>query len=135
MIKNQTEKLEIEQLVKRIEAAENHHDVGAMLEELVDDPLLHLGGVPPVKGPEAMRQIYGMFFESFISTDITSQQIYISSSGEMAWDYGAYTNQLKGPDGRIIKEEGKYLGVYEKVNGTWKGAAFCITPNGIPGNI
>ncbi len=48
----------------------------------------------------------------------------------MAWDYGIYTNQLKGPDGHIIKEEGKYLGVYHKVNGIWKGAAFCITPNG-----
>jgi hypothetical protein len=28
-----------------------------------------------------------------------------------------------------IKEEGKYLGVYHKVAGKWKGAAFYITAN------
>jgi hypothetical protein len=47
----------------------------------------------------------------------------------MAWEYGAYVNVYKGPDGPI-REEGKYLGVYKKVDGKWRGAAFCITPNG-----
>jgi hypothetical protein len=47
----------------------------------------------------------------------------------MAWNHGGYVNELKGPDGRI-KEEGEYLGVYHKVTGKWKGAAFCITANG-----
>ncbi len=129
MVNLQAEKLAIEQVVKRVEAAENRHDVEAMLEELIDDPLLHLCGMPPVKGPEAMRQLYGVFFKTFISTSITSQQIHISSSGEMAWDEGAYVNQFESLGGRVT-EEGKYLGIYHKVNGNWRGAAFCITPNG-----
>ncbi len=57
------------------------------------------------------------------------QQIFVSELGEMAWDSGGYVNTLKGPDGPV-KEEGKYLGVYHKVDGVWKAAAFCITPNG-----
>ena len=130
MDKIQQEKSEIELLIKRIETAENQHDVESMLEELTDDPVLHVCGVPPVLGPDAMRQLYNVFFETFVSTNIVSQKIFFSSSGEMAWDYGAYTNTLKGPDGHTTIEEGKYLGVYHKVNGTWKGAAYCITPNG-----
>jgi uncharacterized protein (TIGR02246 family) len=129
MINIQADKLEIEQTIKRVEAAENRHDVDAMLEEMIDDPLLHVCGVPPVKGRDAVRQLYRMFFETFVSTNIASQQIYISSSGDMAWEYGTYVNQFEGPGGRS-KEEGKYLGIYQKVDGNWKGAAFCITPNG-----
>lgn len=125
----QAEKLEIERVIKRVEASENRHDVDAMLEDMTDDPLLHLCGLPPVKGQDAVRQLYHGFFETFVSTDITSQHIQVSSSGEMAWEYGTYVNEYESPDGRI-KEEGKYLGVYHKVDGKWKGAAFCITPNG-----
>ena len=129
MIDIQAEKLEIARMIKRVEAAENRHDVDAMLEDMIDDPLLHLCGFPPVKGQDAVRKLYHGFFETFVSTNITSQQIHVSSSGEMAWDYGVYVNEYEGPDGRI-KEEGKYLGVYHKVDGTWKGAAFCISANG-----
>jgi uncharacterized protein (TIGR02246 family) len=125
----QTEKDEIKRLIERVEAAENQHDVEAMLEEMIDDPLLHLCGVPPVQGREAVRQLYYGFFEIFVSTVITPQQIHVSPAGDMAWDQGAYVNTLKGPEGQI-QEEGKYLGVYHKVDGQWKGAAFCITPNG-----
>jgi ketosteroid isomerase-like protein len=123
------EKLAIEQLVKRVEEAENRHDVEAMLDEMIAEPVLHVCGVPPVKGQDAVRQLYQVFFETFVSTDIASKQIFVSSSSEMAWDYGTYVNEFEGPDGRI-KEHGKYLGVYHKVNGIWRGAAFCITPNG-----
>jgi ketosteroid isomerase-like protein len=129
MVNIQADKLEIEKMVKRVEAAENRHNVDTMLEEMIDDPLFHLCGVPPVKGQDAVRQLYRAFFETFVSTSITSQQIHISSSGEMAWDYGVYVNEYQGSDGRI-KEEGKYIGIYHKVDGKWKGACFCITPNG-----
>jgi ketosteroid isomerase-like protein len=129
MINIQAEKLEIKQLVKRVEVAENRHDIDAMLEEMIADPLLHVCGVPPVKGPDAVRQLYRVFFETFVSTNLASQQIYISSSGDMAWETGSYVNQFESPNGRI-EEKGKYLGVYHKVDGKWKGAAFCITPNG-----
>jgi uncharacterized protein (TIGR02246 family) len=129
MIDIQVEKVEIERVIKRVEAAENRHDVEAMLEDMIEDPLLHLCGLPPVQGQEAVRQLYHELFQVFVSTDITPQQIHVSPSGEMAWDQGSYVNTLKGPDGQI-QEEGKYLGVYHKVDGRWKGAVFCITPNG-----
>jgi len=50
---------------------------------------------------------------------ITTQQIHVSASGDMAWDCGSYVNECKGQG--HIREEGKYLGVYHKVDGqrTW----------------
>ena len=125
----QTEKDEIKRLIERVEAAENRHDVEAMLDRMIDEPLLHLCGMPPVQGQDAVRELYGGFFQVFVSTVITPQQIHVAPSGEMAWDQGAYVNTLKGPDGQV-REEGKYLGIYHKVDGKWKGAVFCITPNG-----
>jgi uncharacterized protein (TIGR02246 family) len=129
MMDSQAEKVEIERMIDRVEAAENRHDVDAMLEEMIDDPLLHLCGFPPVQGQDAVRQLYHGFFQTFVSTRITSQRIQVSASGDMAWDCGAYVNEYEGPAGRTT-EEGKYLGVYHKVDGRWKGAVFCITPNG-----
>lgn len=129
MIDIQAEKVEIQRLIERVEAAENRHDVHAMLEEMIDDPLLHVCRIPPVQGQDAVRQLYHGFFEVFVSTDITSQQVNVSAGGDMAWDYGVYVNEYKGPEGPT-KEEGKYLGIYHKVDGKWKGAVFCITPNG-----
>ncbi len=129
MVNIQADKQEIEKMLKRTMAAENRHDVEAMLAEMIDEPLLHLCGLPPVQGRDAMRQLYGGFFETFVSTVFAPQQIFVSESGEMAWDSGGYVNTLKGPDGPV-KEEGKYLGVYHKVDGVWKAATFCITPNG-----
>jgi uncharacterized protein (TIGR02246 family) len=129
MVNIQADRQAIEQMLKRTEAAENRHDVEAMLGEMTEDPLIHLCGLPPTQGQDAIRQLYGAFFETFISTNFAPQKITISSAGDMAWDSGGYVNTLKGPDGPV-KEEGKYLGIYQKVDGKWKGAAFCITPNG-----
>jgi len=61
MVNIRAEKLEIEQLIKRVEAAENRHDVDAMLEDMTVDPLFHLCGVPPVKGHDAVRQLYKLY--------------------------------------------------------------------------
>jgi uncharacterized protein (TIGR02246 family) len=129
MLNIEAEKIEIKKTLKRVEAAENRHDVEAMLEEMTDDAILHLCGMPQLQGRAATRELYAGFFETFVSTDITNLQVQVSSSGDMAWEYGTYVNVYKGPDGPI-REEGKYLGVYRKVDGKWKGTAFCITPNG-----
>jgi uncharacterized protein (TIGR02246 family) len=129
MVDVQAEKIELERVLRKVEAAENRHDAEGMLEHMTDDAVLHLCGMPQVQGRDAIKQVYAGFFETFVSTDITPLQVEVSASGDMAWEYGTYVNVYKGPDGPI-KEPGKYLGVYKKIDGTWKGTAFCITPNG-----
>jgi uncharacterized protein (TIGR02246 family) len=129
MVNIEAEKIEIKKTMKRIEAAENRHDVEGMLEDMTDDAIFHVCGVPQIQGRDAVRGLYDKFFETFVSTDITTLEIDISSSGDTAWELGSYVNQFEGPDGRT-QEEGKYLGVWKKVNGKWKTVAISISGNG-----
>jgi ketosteroid isomerase-like protein len=129
MVNSEADRIEIEKVMKRVEAAENAHDVEGMLAEMAEPGILHVCGVPHVQGNDAVRGLYGEFFKTFIRTDITQLGITVSSSGDLAWDYGSYVNQYQGPDGPI-REEGKYLGVWTKVAGQWKATAFSISNSG-----
>jgi uncharacterized protein (TIGR02246 family) len=129
MVNVEAEKIEIERMIKTVEAAENRKDLDAMFEHLTDDAILQKCGAPQIQGLDAWREDYEKFFETFISTSITSLGIEVSLSGDMAWDYGVFVSEFEGSDGRA-KAEGKYLGVYKKVDGKWKGAAVSISGNG-----
>jgi ketosteroid isomerase-like protein len=128
MVNIEAEKVDIERTVKRIEAAENGHDMEALLRDMTLDHIVHLCGRPQIHGRESVQQLYEGLFKILLSTNITQQQSEISASGDMAWDFGVYVNEYAGPDHRI-REEGKYIGIYRKVDGKWKAAAFAITNN------
>ncbi len=130
MVNIEAEKVEIQKVIKKIEIAENRGDVDAMFEDMTEDSILHMEGKPQIQGIDAWREDYERFFSSgFISTSIKPLHIEVSEAGDMAWDYGVFVSEFEGPDGRILSE-GKYLGVYKKVNGKWKGAAVSISGNG-----
>jgi uncharacterized protein (TIGR02246 family) len=129
MVKIEAEKIEIKKTMEKVVAAENRHDVEGMLKDMTDDAIFHVCGVPQVQGRDAVRALYGKFFETFVSTNVTTLEVEVASSGDFAWEIGAYVNQFEGPDGRT-QEEGKYLGVWKKVNGKWKTAAISISGNG-----
>jgi ketosteroid isomerase-like protein len=130
MVNFEAEKIEIERVLKRIEAAENCKEVDAMFKDMTEDSILQKCGAPQIRGLEAWREDYEQFFKSgFISTSITCLGREVSASGDMAWEYGSFVSEFEGPDGRT-KSEGKYLGVWKKVDGKWKSAAVSISGNG-----
>ena len=130
MVNVEAEKLEIQRVIKRIEDAENRKDVDAMFEDMTENSILHKCGAPQIQGIDAWREDYEKFFKSgFISTSLTSLGIEVAASGDLAWEHGSFISEFEGPDGRI-KSEGKYLGVYKKVDGKWKGVAVSISDNG-----
>lgn len=122
----EAEKIEIYKTLKRIEAAENRKDVDAMFEDLTEDAILQKSGAPRIQGIEAWREDYKKFFETFVHTIITPLEIQISSSFDLAWDYGTFLSEFEATEGRTVAE-GKYLSVYKKVNGKWKGVAVSIS--------
>jgi len=122
----EAEKKEIERIIKEIEAAENRKDLDKMFEFLTDDAILQKPNTPQIQGLDAWRNDYEIFFQTFVSTSIRSLYIEVSSSGDMAWNYGSFVSEDKRPEGNI-KGEGKYLGVYKKVDGKWKTAAISIS--------
>lgn len=46
-------------------------------------------------------------------------KIEVSSAGDMAYTYGSYELSMTGPKGEPVKEVGKYLTVWKKVDGKW----------------
>jgi ketosteroid isomerase-like protein len=45
----------------------------------------------------------------------------VSKSGEMGFTAGTYEDSFTGPDGKVVKEKGKYLCNWKKQkDGTWK---------------
>lgn len=75
---------------------------------------------PRVDGRGAIRGAWaGMFQMPNLSLTFTPTDIVIADGGDMAYDIGTYNLGLDGPDGRI-EDNGKYLVVWQKVNGEWK---------------
>lgn len=129
MINIEAEKSAIERQMKAIEAAENRKDLGTMLEAMTEDVILQLSGSPLIQGRDAVRQLYEAFFQVFVSTSITTLGTQVSTSGDMAWQYGTHVNEIEGPEGHI-RQPGKWIGVLTKVDGKWKMAAVSISDNG-----
>jgi uncharacterized protein (TIGR02246 family) len=129
MINIEVEKAAIERQMKAMEVAENRKDLGAMLEAMTEDVILQLGGSPQIQGRDAVRQIYEGFFQVFVSTSITTLGTQVSTSGDMAWQYGAHVNEIQGPDGRI-RQPGKWICIWTKVDDKWKTAVVSISDNG-----
>ena len=126
MIDLETEKAEIERQMKGMEAAENRYHLDAMLEMMTEDVIVQLPGAPMIQGLDAVRQMYEGFFQVFISTTLTSLDVHVATSGEMAWQYGTHVNELKTPEGRIA-QPGKWLCVFQKIDDEWKTAAVSIS--------
>jgi uncharacterized protein (TIGR02246 family) len=56
------------------------------------------------------------------AVDWTTEKVEVAASGDLAVEYGKFNVTGLGPDGKG-SDNGKYVTVYKKVNGTWKVAA------------
>ena len=82
--------------------------------------------VPEIQGKKAAREFYNQFLPVLVSTKGGLRKIEVSSSGDMAFVSGYHLTTTKGPEGPI-EDEGKFLGVYKKIDGAWKCVAVSIS--------
>jgi ketosteroid isomerase-like protein len=130
MIDIEAENLALDQALRRTEKSENDRNLDALLEEITEGAVLHFCGEESIQGVEGWRKSYEDFFKSgFIATHITSLGREIAACGDMAWEHGSFFSEFENPGGRT-RVEGKYLGVFSKVDGAWKTAALSISGNG-----
>lgn len=82
-----------------------------------------------VAGAEALRAAWqGMIDTEGLSASWEPTEAHVSSSGDMAYDFGAAT--LTTPDGNVHAM--KYLVVWVRENGEWKVAADMFNANAPP---
>ena len=98
-------------------------DVEGISALLAEDSVLLTPGQSPVVGREnvieATRALLAADAADGLSVSWEPQAAFISSSGDMAYDYGLATTTLA--DGTVV--EGSYLVVWTKEDGEWKAAA------------
>ncbi len=126
-----SEKREIERVVKATFEAEDRKDLEGFLKLMSDDVLIQLPNVPEIQGKKAVREFYNQFLPILVSTKGGVRKVEVSSSGDMAWFSGYHLTTTKGPEGPI-EDEGKFLAVYKKIDGAWKGVALSISSDKPP---
>ncbi len=97
MVDMEAEKKEIGRTLGEIAAAENRRDVEKILELVTEDAIFQKPNTSQIQGREAWREDYEKVFATLVSSEIRTLHIEVSSSGDMAWEYGYYISTYKKP--------------------------------------
>ncbi len=93
------------------------------------DGLLLPSNSPPIEGPKAIVETWKSWSElPNVEIDFGPDRIVASSSGDMAYDYGWYTFAFDTDNGRF-EDKGKYIVVWQRVDGAWRVAADIFNTN------
>ena len=94
-------------------------DLDGVMSLMAKNSVLIMPGTAPIVGKEDIRRATKTMLESGDQVSWKSDFAYVSSSGDMAYDYGTASTKLA--DGSSV--EGHYLVVWVKEDGKWKVAA------------
>ena len=111
-----------------VEAFEQR-DFQAIQAIMTSDSLLMPSNSMAIEGPEAIVEVWKSWAElPNVAVDFAAYRIEVSSSGDMAYDYGWYTFAFDTETGRV-EDKGKYIVVWKNVDGAWKVAADIFNTN------
>lgn len=123
-------KHEIDALNSQWVAAFKAGDFATIESLMAPDALLLAPGAPPVQGAKAVADIWKGWGElTNVAISFSAALVEASDSGDLAYDYGAYTFAFDGDKGPYL-ENGKYIVVWKKIDGAWRVAADIFNNNG-----
>ncbi len=109
--------------------AEIARDIEAVMGFIASGVVLHPPGRPAVLGRKAVRQFYADWFAiPFTSIEVYEQHVSVAPSGDWAYLVGESALVLRGPQGEA-PWPGKYLSIWQKINGKWLLAAISWSAN------
>ena len=134
---NQTEVVDIEaerasirELGRQWRDAVTANDFDAILGFYAESAMEMPANTPIAVGHQAIRTWY----ESWLTTEVvniwTTEVIEVAASGDLAYEFGTYDFSMDMPDGPI-EDIGKYVLIWEKINGQWK-AIIDISNSNLP---
>ena len=97
-------------------------DAAAIAQQYAADAIVAPPGSPRVTGNAAIQELFtGWLAEAPISSaTLDSDVITVAASGDYAHAVGSYTMSGTAPDGSEWSDQGKYVAVWENVDGDWK---------------
>ena len=88
-------------------------------------------GAPAARGGQAIASAWSsMLSATGVSLTFTPAEIVVSKAGDMAYDIGVDTLNSPGLDGGAVTDNGKYVVVCTREDGSWKVAADILNSNG-----
>lgn len=99
-------------------------DVAACAALFADDGVSYSSNQEPFVGPAAIKKHFADDYQKNPKIDInwSTDRVDVSSSGDMAVEYGKFDVKGLGPDGKNM-DKGRYVTVYRKIKGEWKVVA------------
>jgi len=115
----------IRELEDKAREAAKAKDLDRYVSFYADDAVLLWPGAPMVTGRAAIREFMRVFFSTpDFSLSFETARVEVSRAGDLAYTCGTNKVTLVDPNGKRMKDSGKYLTVYRKQSdGTWKVVA------------
>jgi uncharacterized protein (TIGR02246 family) len=112
----------IRELERMAREAAEAKDLDRYVSFYADDAVLFWPGAPMVTGRAAIREFMQVFLSMpAFSLSFETAKVEVSRAGDLAYSYGTNKVTLVDPNGKRMKDRGKYLTVYRKQpDGTWK---------------
>jgi len=94
------------------------------------DVRIMIEGRPPIEGPAAQESARRKITSTVRLAMETERMDY---SGNLAYELGRITMMIRGPDGKVVENHGKYLDVWKKYGRSdWRIIAHAPSGNGDP---
>jgi len=118
---------EIQARSKALVAAEEAFNWEAAITFFASDVVVQPANASQIQGREAQLELYRTF-PKMIEFEGTMTAIIPAESGDMAYEYGVNRFVFETPDGPL-EDYGKYLAVWNKIDGEWFVAALSFSGN------
>ena len=87
---------------------------------------------PAIQGPDAIQQAMGGMLQA-VSLSFEPTEVHVSAGGDMAYEVGTWRTEPRSQDGAAQEEggqdNGKYVVVWQNVDGEWKVVADIFNSN------
>jgi uncharacterized protein (TIGR02246 family) len=108
--------------IREWSAAAQAKDAAKFVSFYADDAVVMMAGAPDISGIAAIREgIGGMMQDPAFALSFEADNVVVALSGDLAYETGAYTMSMTGPDNKPATEQGHYVVVWRKqADGAWK---------------